>query len=91
MKPLELSNLLSYLHSVGMSAQELSRLHHFSKKGRNVSYRASIAYFQKYDSMHARNLLFASRCKFIAEQHQSQNAPFSMLVSAALMRHPDPL
>ena len=77
-----------YLQSAGMSQQQLSALHHFSLKGRRVTFRRLESYFSTNRDLRQTNYNFAERLRFVAHEHRHGRKEFSVLVGEALRKWP---
>jgi hypothetical protein len=77
-----------YLESTGMSKQQLSALHHFSRQGRQVGFRQTYAYFGESKRLRQNNANFAERLKFVAVEHRRGRQGFGALIQQALKRWP---
>lgn len=75
-----------YLRSAGMSEQQLSALHHFSLKGRKVTFRRLESYFSTNRDLRQTNYNFAERLRFVASEHRRGRKEFSTLVGEALRK-----
>jgi hypothetical protein len=71
-----------------MTTDLLTRLHHFSLKGRRVTITEAISYFRRHESINGNNLAFAARCEFVATKYRSGDLHLPELVNAALSRFP---
>jgi hypothetical protein len=81
----------TYLESAGMSALDLSKLHHFSVN--DGSWRGSFEgvrrYFTPGKQLRANNTRFAERVAYVAREHRSgTNKSFDALVLEALAKFP---
>jgi hypothetical protein len=79
---------LKQLRNVGVSSELLTRLHHFSLKGRNVTIDGVLSYFQCRKSITGRNLCFATRVAFVAEKCRSGDHGLPEIVISAISRFP---
>jgi hypothetical protein len=77
-----------YLRSAGMSEQQLSALHHFSLKGRKVTFRELERYFSTNRDLRRTNYNLAERLRFVANEHRMGRKDFSISVREALRRWP---
>jgi uracil-DNA glycosylase len=77
-----------FLESNGMSEEQLSQLHHFSLKGRNVTYAEAYRYFSKAQDLKDRNADYANRLIFIANKYMARAGSLSALFSEALQTWP---
>jgi hypothetical protein len=82
----QLVEAAQYLQSKGMSQQQLSALHHFSAKGREVTFASIIKYFGINKNLRANNIQFAERLKFVATEHRRTGKNLNVLVQEALNR-----
>jgi hypothetical protein len=78
----------TYLQSAGMSREQLSQLHHFSLKGRLVSFAQTCDYFSVSKDLKQNNIRFAERLNFVASEHRRSKQGLSLLVQQALVRWP---
>jgi hypothetical protein len=79
----------TYLESAGMSAVELSALHHFSLKGRRGTFNGVRRYFTPGKELRAANTRFAERLGYVAHEHRRDTRKsFQTLVQEALARFP---
>lgn len=79
---------LDYLESVGLSEQQLRRLHHWSGRTEaeaRVTFKSTRGYFSKGQAMRANNANFAARLSAVATLHR---AGLDGLVDLALTQHP---
>jgi hypothetical protein len=66
----------------------LSALHHFSAKGREVTFTSTFNYFGTNKNLKENNIQFAERLKFVASEHRRTGKNFNLLVQEALNRWP---
>lgn len=71
-----------------MSEMQLSKMHHFSMKGRNVTHAQAYRYFDECKELRERNTNYANRLIFIAEKYKVGAGSFSALRIEALHRWP---
>lgn len=79
---------LRYLESAGMSVDQLSQLHHFSLRGRTVSFSRGFRYFGVNKELRENNIRYAERLAFVANAHKLGEGPLNALVRQALARWP---
>jgi hypothetical protein len=84
----KLIEAVKYLDGKGMSEMQLSKLHHFSVKGRNETYAQTYRYFGESKELRERNTNYANRLIFIAEKYKAGAGSFSVLSIEALQRWP---
>lgn len=84
----QLVNSTQYLEEHGFTQKQLSSLHHFSLKGREVRYRELSRYFGNNIELKIRNFNFANRVVYVAGQHKQGESNFSRLISQALEKWP---
>jgi hypothetical protein len=77
-----------YLESAGLSRQQLSQLHHFSRRGGTVGFAETYAYFGVNKELRRTNQAFAERLKYIATEHKRSGRSLSALVRQALSQWP---
>lgn len=77
-----------YLQAGGMSQKQLSALHHFSTKGREVSFTSIGRYFGVGKNLRANNGQFAERLTFVADTHRQSGKDLNLLIQEALVRWP---
>ncbi len=77
---------LRKLQSAGVTVDQLSRLHHFSARGRKVGY-GDITYFQGKTELRDNNLLYAKRCRIVVKGLESGQG-LEELIREALIRYP---
>ncbi|CAN5333392.1 hypothetical protein BH11PSE9_BH11PSE9_11660 [soil metagenome] len=78
-----------YLESKQMSQALYSTLHHFSLKGRQITFKSTYAYFDASKNLRQRNVGFAERCIWVADEHRRNvGQEFQSLVAEALRRFP---
>ena len=88
MHPSELVEALQELRSAGLTSSHLTRLHHFSLKGGNVSLPVVIAYFQESNSLRGRNIALSERLRYVAEEVRARPRDLDKIISAALLAYP---
>jgi len=71
-----------------LTSKQLTRLHHFSLKGRAVSLPVVIAYFQGSSSLRGNNIALAERCRYVAETLQSRSGALTNVIEDALLKFP---
>lgn len=76
------------LEAHGFTAKQLSSIHHFSLKGRDVSFAEAYRYFGEHKELKDRNLAYAERLAFIANQYKVRTDRFSDLIAQALQKWP---
>jgi hypothetical protein len=77
-----------YLEASGFTQKQLSSIHHFSLKGRDVTFATAYKYFGEHKDVKERNLAYAERLAFIAEQYKAKAGRFSDLIAQALKKWP---
>ncbi|MDX6578016.1 MAG: hypothetical protein QOE96_3969 [Blastocatellia bacterium] len=78
-----------YLEAAGLSQAQLSALHHFSLKGRPITFNGVCSYFSKRNGdIWKITSDFASRVLFIAREHRNGAHSFDALVQQALAKWP---
>ena len=77
-----------YLQSQGMSQEHYSQLHHFSLKGREVTFSSTLRYFGTSKNLRHNNIAFAERCKYVESEHRRTGGSFPVLIEQALQRFP---
>jgi hypothetical protein len=85
---MQLTEALAYLATQGLSAADLSSLHHFALKGRAISFAQAADYFGVSKELRDRNDAFAHRVLFVAQQHRHQPQPWDPLLAEARRRWP---
>ena len=83
----EIVQAARYLQADGMSRKQLSALHHFSAKGREVSFASICRYFGAGKNLRANNRRFAERLTFVADARRHGEG-LDPLVQEALARWP---
>jgi hypothetical protein len=71
-----------------MSAKQLSQLHHFSLKGRDVSFGEGYRYFAVNKNVKGNNARYAERLNFVASEYKRGKEPLSTLIQQALSKWP---
>jgi hypothetical protein len=84
----QLVDAARYLQASGMSQRQLSEMHHFSLKGREISFSGIYSYFGENKSLKQNNANFAARIIFIANDHRHGRGSFDRLIETALSRWP---
>jgi hypothetical protein len=77
-----------YLEANGFTQKQLSSIHHFSLKGRDVSFAEAYRYFGQNKELKDRNLAYGERLAFIAERYKAKAGRFSELIVQALGKWP---
>jgi hypothetical protein len=77
-----------FLEANGFTQKQLSSIHHFSLKGRDVTYAAAYRYFSVPKELKIRNQKYANRLSFIADQYRAGAGRFEDLIVAALEKWP---
>jgi hypothetical protein len=77
-----------HLQAAGMTADQLSRLHHFSLQGRRISYPLVYSYFGVNKNLRDKNSRFGGRLVSVANGHREKGPPFPDLVDRALRLYP---
>lgn len=77
-----------YLQLQGMSQEHYSQLHHFSLKGREVTFTSTLRYFGTSKNLRQNNIAFAERCKYVESEHRRTGESFAVLIEQALQRFP---
>lgn len=77
-----------FLESNGFTQKQLSSIHHFSLKGRDVTFVEAYRYFGKHKELKDKNLAYANRLEFIASEYRAKAGRFSDLVALALKKWP---
>jgi hypothetical protein len=77
-----------YLEANGFTSKQLSSIHHFSLKGRDVTYAEAYRYFSVPKELQRRNSDYANRLMFIASQYRAKAGTLRQLISAALRKWP---
>lgn len=77
-----------YLESKGMTTRQLSKLHHFSLKGREVTFQEAYRYFGTRKELGKTNADYAERLRFVADNHKLGRESFSSLIEQALRKWP---
>jgi len=84
----QLLNSTQYLEKHGLTQKQLSSLHHFSLKGREVSFNGLYKYFAINKELQKRNSNFANRVIFVANHYKQNQVNYSHLISQALEKWP---
>jgi len=84
----QIVNSSKYLESQGMSQDQLSSLHHFYLKGRDISFNLTNDYFGVNKNLKTRNSNFANRIIFVADQYKQHKGSMSQLIEQALEKWP---
>ena len=77
-----------FLNANGFTQKQLSSTHHFSLKGRDVTFASTYKYFGVPKELQLRNQQYANRLIFIADQYMARAGRFSDLIAAALQKWP---
>ena len=77
-----------YLQARGLTQGQLSTLHHFWLKGRQISFSLVYAYFGTSKNLQERNADFAHRLTFVARKHRAGSGQMVTLIEQALSRWP---
>ena len=77
-----------YLQNAGMTSDQLSRIHHFSAKGRTISFGQTISYFGIDKNLRQTNLNFAKRIEFVESEHKRTAGNLNSIVAQAVHRVP---
>jgi hypothetical protein len=77
-----------FLQANGFTERQLSSIHHFSLKGRKETYAAALRYFGEQRELRDRNLAYANRLEFIANQYRAKAGSLNDLIKIALQRWP---
>ena len=78
-----------YLQDAGMSSDELTALHHFSRSGKKVTFASIPKYFAGSKELQDNNAAFAERICFVALEHRLKpEKSFAILVRTALAKWP---
>lgn len=77
-----------YLEAVAMTREQLSQLHHFSLKGRQVSFGEAYRYFGANKDLGQKNRAYAQQLIFVAAEHKQGAQDISMSITQALYRWP---
>jgi hypothetical protein len=82
-------NAARYLHTAGMSSDELTAIHHFSRSGKRVTFGSILNYFAGSKELQANNGAFAERICYVASEHRMKpEKTFAALVHNALAKWP---
>jgi hypothetical protein len=77
-----------YLEANGFTQKQLSSIHHFSLKGRDVTFAEAYRYFGVNRELGEKNLAYAERLAFIADQYKAKAGRFSDLIAQTLKKWP---
>lgn len=88
MNPNDLAKCLEALRAAGFTNADLTRLHHFSRRGRTVYFADAISYFESKMSLHGNNLALADRCQYVSAQMRLGRSDKEILLDEALARWP---
>ena len=77
-----------FLEKNGFTRRQLSSIHHFSLKGRDVSFAEAYRYFEEPKELKHRNRDYGERLKFIAQEYRAQRGRFPDLIARALEQWP---
>jgi hypothetical protein len=77
-----------YLESEGISQEQLSQLHHFALNDRQLAFRAIYRYFGTHKQLRSKNVSFAERLKFVADEHKTGKKSINTLIKEALRHWP---
>ena len=77
-----------FLEANGFTQKQLSSIHHFSLKGRDVTFTTAYKYFGEGKELKDRNLAYADRLDFIAKEYKAGSGTFSDLIAIALRKWP---
>jgi len=77
-----------YFETSGLTEKQLSALHHFSLKGRDITFQRIRRYFGVNKDLRENNINFASRVTFIAREHKLSSQSLGSLVAQALSKWP---
>lgn len=84
--PARLVEAARYLESVGLSLDQLRKLHHSQRN--DASFATTYSYFTSKYSLLSNNLLYGARLVHIEERHRAGGRDFAMLVNEALELFP---
>ena len=84
----QMVNNVKYLEDQGFTQEQLSSLHHFSLKGRDVSFNLVKDYFGINKNLRDRNADFGNRIIFVAHNHKQDENNFSVLIKQAIEKWP---
>ena len=84
----QLLNSAQHLEEHGLTQKQLSSLHHFSLKGREVSFKELHSYFGVDKELQSRNSNFANRVIYVASKYKQNKGNFSQLIEQALEEWP---
>ena len=77
-----------YLQTSGMTSDQLSQIHHFSLKGRKISFGQTMSYFGTDKNLNQNNLDFAKRIEYVETEHRRIGGNLDTIVQQALRRVP---
>ena len=77
-----------YVATARMSKKQLSRLHHFSLKGREVTFAEAYRYFGTNRELGKNNTNYAERLKYVATKHKEGGKNLDSLIDQALKQWP---
>ena len=77
-----------YLEQHGFTQNQLTSLHHTSRKGGVVTFAGTHHYFGVNRALHAQNAEFATRIVYIANNYKQDNGRFTCLIARALREWP---
>ena len=77
-----------YLEDRGMIQKQLSSLHHFSLKGRDISFSLTNNYFGVNKNLQSRNTNFGNRIIYVSSQYRQNKGSFSQLIKQAVEKWP---
>ena len=77
-----------FLKASGFTQKQLSSIHHFSLKGSDETYAATLRYFSISKELRRRNQEYANRLIFIAEKYRAKAGRFADLIDATLQKWP---
>jgi hypothetical protein len=77
-----------FLEDNGFTQKQLSSIHHFSLKGREVTFATASKYFGENKELMDKNLAYADRLDFIAKEYKAKAGTFSELIAIALQKWP---
>jgi len=84
----QIVNSSKYLEAQGMTQKQLSSLHHFYLKGRDISFALVNDYFGTNKNLQERNTNFGNRISYVANQYKKHNENITQLIQKAHEKWP---